>query len=752
MIRFKKISIKNFLSFGNKPVVIELDKSGSTLIDGKNNDLGADGDSANGVGKSSMMQAIIYAIYGKGLDKLKSDEFINLVNEKGLSVELDFSVSGVDYRIVRQRKPNAVELYKGDQSITMDSMANTDKAIIELMFNIPHHIFVGVVALTPHLEQFMTMGTADQRNFIESMLSLDVLAKRAEKLKLLRKERQIDLKIAEEKLLLTQSSNEKIMKQIDGLVSQEENWKNNNENQIATIESQIQSIVTYDIDEINEQLNEVDLINDQCEKLHQTLMTLSVANTESAEISKIESIISTLGDLTESLKNAEITGKRSIFEIELMLNDLKQTYKSTDYVHEQILKQTEIKKQMSSLQKEKNEDIYKLKELERKLKSLTDQLSAITIETETLASGVCPYCSQSHFDKEKVDANLSLLDNLEVQELSIKQSIVELKNKIEIIEKSIDSSVICDFNWENVLASFNQLEYKLQLQSDTYNKTINEYTNKIKKICGDESPQNYIDMLTKKLNALIEQKKQNNEKLSLLKKDYDDLKTKRSKCVAGLTFKSLSDYHLYTSNEDKLKQTLENLKNQENPYTSKIDLLANNVVDDSVVIKERDDLINVEKHIGYLIKLLTDPKSFIRKNILEQYIPFVNKKMLEGCQELGLGHVCKINTDLSVELLYMNRPVSYYNLSQGERLRLNLAVSSAFRYLMGMLGKSCNIVLVDEYLDSALDKDGMRRAFGFIKKQADSVWIISHKDELKGNTDRTMTVTKQNGFSTIKWA
>jgi DNA repair exonuclease SbcCD ATPase subunit len=201
---------------------------------------------------------------------------------------------------------------------------------------------------------------------------------------------------------------------------------------------------------------------------------------------------------------------------------------------------------------------------------------------------------------------------------------------------------------------------------------------------------------------------------------------------------------------EKATEQLTRVEKEQNPYQDKITLLADSVAETDELQNECDFLTKTEKHTGYLIKLLTDPKSFIRKNILDQYIPVVNKKILENSKELGLGHVVKINSDLSVDVMYMNRNVSYFNLSQGERLRLNLAVSSAFRGLMGLLGKTSNIILVDEYLDSALDQEGMHKAFEFIKKQSKSVWIITHKDELYSSVDRVMKVIKQNGFSRIE--
>ena len=86
MLNLKTVSMRNFLPFGNVPTVIDLSKDQSLMIVGDNKDVGDQGISRNGVGKTSAIQAIVYALYGKGIDKLKSDEFINIVIKKNLSL------------------------------------------------------------------------------------------------------------------------------------------------------------------------------------------------------------------------------------------------------------------------------------------------------------------------------------------------------------------------------------------------------------------------------------------------------------------------------------------------------------------------------------------------------------------------------------------------------------------------------------------------------------------------------------------
>jgi DNA repair exonuclease SbcCD ATPase subunit len=174
------------------------------------------------------------------------------------------------------------------------------------------------------------------------------------------------------------------------------------------------------------------------------------------------------------------------------------------------------------------------------------------------------------------------------------------------------------------------------------------------------------------------------------------------------------------------------------------------LIDQSQLNGDLSELNTTIESANYLIKLLTNNNSFIRKNIVDIYIPYMNKKIVEYTDILGLLHICTINNDLSSDISYMGKNVSYYNLSQGERLRVNLAVNLAFRDLLSSLGKSTNILMVDEWLDSGSDESLVSRAMGLLKTKADHVVIISHKSEIRDYVDRVVTITKRNGFSVLE--
>ena len=196
-----------------------------------------------------------------------------------------------------------------------------------------------------------------------------------------------------------------------------------------------------------------------------------------------------------------------------------------------------------------------------------------------------------------------------------------------------------------------------------------------------------------------------------------------------------------------LKETINALTNQANPFEEIIEsIVFPDLPKFEDEVKRIDNLIT---HASYLVRLLTDNKSFIRKNIVDQYLPFFNKKLAEYTRGLDLPHTAKLNSDMSVEIEYMTKTLSYYNLSAGERLRLNTATTAAFKDLIGMMGKSSNLLMVDE-IDASLDMSGMNKAFTFIKSITESLLVISHRKEFFERVDDLVTIVKSNGFSEIR--
>jgi DNA repair exonuclease SbcCD ATPase subunit len=173
-IIFKKISVKNFLSVGSEPVVIEF-KSGLHIITGLNKDKE---DRRNGVGKSTIADAIYFAIFGDTLRELKKEHIVNNTNRENCEIILDFDIEGFErkdeYKIVRMLEPSRCYIYKNGEDKTRDSIVNTTEYIFKKI-NCSPDIFQNCVIMTVNnTVPFMAKKKIEKRKFIEGIFNLEV--------------------------------------------------------------------------------------------------------------------------------------------------------------------------------------------------------------------------------------------------------------------------------------------------------------------------------------------------------------------------------------------------------------------------------------------------------------------------------------------------------------------------------------------------------------------------------------------------
>lgn len=200
--------------------------------------------------------------------------------------------------------------------------------------------------------------------------------------------------------------------------------------------------------------------------------------------------------------------------------------------------------------------------------------------------------------------------------------------------------------------------------------------------------------------------------------------------------------------EDKILE----IDSEENPYNEQINML-------SADIKEFDyealnELTALKEHQEFLLKLLTNKDSFIRKKIINQNINFLNNRLEHYLNKLGLPHNVLFMSDLEVEIQYLGKDLDFDNLSRGERTRLILAMSLSFRDAYEALNDKINLLFVDELIDTGLDSIGVEASLSTLKSinrdTNKSIFLISHRDELLGRIDTTLKVIKENGFTSFE--
>jgi len=209
----------------------------------------------------------------------------------------------------------------------------------------------------------------------------------------------------------------------------------------------------------------------------------------------------------------------------------------------------------------------------------------------------------------------------------------------------------------------------------------------------------------------------------------------------------------HRNNVENLKQTLNNKKDEEDPYQSQIDDLKNEALQE-INWTPVNELTNLKDHQEFLLKLLTNKDSFIRKKIIEQNLAYLNNRLTYYLDKLGLPHQVVFQNDLAVEITQLGQDLDFDNLSRGERNRLILGLSFAFRDVWESLYQNINLLFIDELIDSGMDTAGVENSLGVLKKMTrerdKNVYLISHKDELIGRVNHILKVVKENGFTSYE--
>ena len=282
MLKLKNISVKNFMSVGNNVQGVRFDDKNLTLVLGNNLDLGGDG-SRNGTGKTTIINALSYALYGEALTNIRRDNLINKTNAKGMIVSVDFELNGVAYRIERGRRPNILRFFvdgteHADQEQQGDSR-ETQKDI-EKVIGFTHEMFKHIVALNTYTEPFLGMKNNDQRDMIEQLLGIQELSQKAEVLKEKMKDTRDNIKEEEMRINAIKDSNARMEKNIKEIESRSMAWEANKKTKLTEMADALEQLNELDIDSEVAKHNELVLIKDHEANLN--VLVSNISNTENS--------------------------------------------------------------------------------------------------------------------------------------------------------------------------------------------------------------------------------------------------------------------------------------------------------------------------------------------------------------------------------------------------------------------------------------------------------------------------------------
>ena len=241
------------MSVGNVTQALRMDQHGLTLVLGNNLDLGGDG-ARNGVGKTTMVNALSYAIYGNALTSIRKENLINKTNAKAMLVTVEFEKNGAKYRVERGRKPNLLRFIVDDQEV---SEAGTDEGAgenrvtqeaIERIVGMSSEMFKHLVALNTYTQPFLSLKSNDQRNIIEELLGITQLSEKAELLRTQIKVSKDSIRDEEARIKALQESNTRVQSAIDDLERRSRTWATKKTTDSTSLSSAITELENTDIE------------------------------------------------------------------------------------------------------------------------------------------------------------------------------------------------------------------------------------------------------------------------------------------------------------------------------------------------------------------------------------------------------------------------------------------------------------------------------------------------------------------------
>ena len=208
-------------------------------------------------------------------------------------------------------------------------------------------------------------------------------------------------------------------------------------------------------------------------------------------------------------------------------------------------------------------------------------------------------------------------------------------------------------------------------------------------------------------------------------------------------------YNHKGSLQDLMRQLAQTEK-KEDTYAEQIEEMKKSAIQE-VDYEKANELEDLHRHQEFLYKLLTAKDSFIRTRIIEQNLTYLNQRLAYFLGKVKLPHTVTFQSDLSVRIEELGRELDFDNLSRGERNRLILSLSWAFRDVWESLYQQINLLFIDELVDAGMDISGVESSMAVLKDmsrtQKKNIFLISHKDELVTRVNSVLKVVKENGFT-----
>ena len=725
ILNIKTVEFRNFLSFGNKWQSFDF-TDGLNLILGKV----AGTTQANAAGKSNLIDAVIFGLYGKVTKNITKDQIPNWKNKKNCEVKITFEKGPDTFIIHRGIFPTILKLYKnGVEENQLSHNREFQDEIETLILGIDYETFISIAHYNATQSQsIFNVSKGAKRAFLEKLFGLEIYTE-----------------------ILIKCNNK--ISQLTNKLTTIQNEIGFNNKRIIEISAQNTRFKT-DIQSINIDALENELLKLEKEK-KEHLKEKNIAETRILELKekenkiqeKITALTTNCIDISKKIhilegKVASIIIINCVFdEIEynkiynekMQLDNKLQNTESLDTWNITKDQYTNAKEQI----------IKDINILNIEIARLKGKLESIPTYSKDDESGVCPLCNSNvsldHINKnteEKKEKYTAEIKSKEAEKRIKNEELCGIKNRINDINENIDNIDIL-VKRQSVL---NDLLYKAQaakLETELNKEKLEE---KIK-----------ITKQIEKLQDKLKTEQENNEKYNKMIKMIDTQIDDLQKTSISLNNAEIEISKLKGSIEIK-EAEINRIKDFIKENKSNLDVVNRANVDLNVQEKKYKNMLD---YLEYVRKITKDDGA--RTYAIQNTIPFLTKKANEYLSNAGCTFYLKLDSMLNAEIKgpgIIN--ATFGSLSSGQQKVTNVAMLLAFLDLFKLRSPvHVNILMLDEILDSAIDSTTLTQMMNIIqqKQQKENLkcYIISHRKEISevAQFDTIYKIEKTDGFSKI---
>ena len=717
----KSVSIKNFFSYGPQETVIDLSGNGITNISG-----------VNGVGKSTIIEAMLFALYGKTRQEKVAD-VVNRSVGKDCKVSVEFVGDDDEvYKVLRYRAhtthKDKVYLFKGDKDISSKNASDTNEQIIDY-FGMPYVAFVNsTVFSTEFYSNFFAANNTDRLNIFENILSLKEISYFYEEVKKIIKE--IEESEIESKMKYTESNTK-----VEAAQENLDTYNKQAKEKLLQLKAEKED-AQRSIEEAKIALKELGAIDVVAEKAKLSNTTLNEEYEKQInEKKKLHDELNAFNTFPE--EESELLVKYGDFDF----NDNKkkeEKYKSDLET---------IRTRESGIDKAKlqlDSSMEKIRTLKSQKESFEKDLEKQKKDLEKVKDAICPYCGNK-MDAEETAKKREIID----------KKIKELEGDIEDFEKQLKEEKVnlTEFKdtYDTLLADVNLIRENLDKNFVANSDLIKEkYLNALKH--KTEFDKTYEENCKKQKELLIEidELKEKKSKLEISKytesylnsieeeiKKQEDIIAKSNTTIASVNAAVKSTYD--KDYVEKIKSDIESLKEK------------------AVFAKEQLEVIEDDKkHYEYLKECCSNKSNGFKKFFIGEMIPVFNEKINQYLPFFFNNKKIEVSFDKDlVETIKCDgQKITYASLSCGQKTRMEIAAAFAlFGLSRVFFSNQSGLLIVDELLDRGLDEFGIKASLSILEgfAQDSKVYVISHNKTVTENiTDVIEVKADENGFSYFK--